>query len=126
MSDSSVLPYSSAVKAGNYIFVSGQVGIWNPETGEEIKGIEGQCRQCLENMKRILDTAGLSLNDVVKVTVYLLSAEDFAAMNKVYTSYFSTDRPTRSTVVSGLVIPGALIEMDCIGYCTSEQDKPRH
>ena len=114
------LAFSLAIKAGNCIFVSGQTGVKDPETGEEVNGIEAQCQHCLENIKRIMETAGSSLNDVVKVTVFLRNVEDYAAMNKVYQSYFNTHRPARSTVVSGLVAPDMLIEMECIGYCSSK------
>ena len=113
------LPFSPAVKTDQYIFVSGQVGFEDPETGEEVRGIEGQCKQCLENMKKVLKAAGSSLNDVVKVTVFLRNAEDFAMMNEVYQSYFLQDKPARSTVIAGLALPNMLVEMDCIAYCQS-------
>ena len=110
------LPFSPAIRAGNYIFVSGQGGYEDPKTGEAIKGIEGQTRQCLENIKRVLETAGSSLDEVVKVTVFLGNVADYAKMNEVYQSYFPTDRPARSTAVTGLVIPNMLIEMECIAH----------
>lgn len=113
------LPFSPAVKTDQYIFVSGQVGFQDPETGKEIKGIEEQCKQCVESMKKILAAAGSSLNDVVKMTVFLRNAKDFAAMNEVYQSYFIDDKPARSTVITGLVLSNMLVEMDCIAYCQS-------
>jgi 2-iminobutanoate/2-iminopropanoate deaminase len=113
--DAPKFPFSSAIRAGDYIFVSGQVGHTDAQ-GREITGVETQVRQCLENMKRVLAAAGLSLDDVVKVTVFLRNEKDFAKMNEVYQSYFTKDRPARSTVIAGLVLPSMLIEMECIAY----------
>jgi len=110
------LPFSSAIRAGDYIFVSGQVGFIDAK-GKEVKGIEAQTRLCLENMKRVLVAADASLDDVVKVTVFLRNEEDFAKMNEIYQGYFSEDKPARSTVVAGLALPNMLIEIDCIAYC---------
>jgi len=108
-------PFSPAVKAGDYIFVSGQGGFVDGE-GREVKGVEAQTRQCLENMKQVLEAAGSSLDDVVKVTIFLGNRTDFAKMNEVYQTYFRKDLPARSTAVTGLVIPNMLIEMECIAY----------
>ncbi len=108
-------PYSPGVKAGDYIFVSGQIGTVDNK-GKELKGIEAQARQCLENMKEVIETAGASLSDVVKVTVFLTKADDFAKMNEVYQSYFHKDPPARSTISTNLVRPDMEIEMECIAY----------
>ncbi len=110
-------PYSAAIRAGDFIFISGTGGNVNPETGESIAGIAAQTRQCLENIKRVLDVLGASFDDVVKCTVFISDAKDFAAMNQVYRSYFGKDLPARSTVVTGLVRPEMLIELECIAYC---------
>jgi 2-iminobutanoate/2-iminopropanoate deaminase len=107
------LPFSPAIKAGDYIFVSGQVGFIDAN-GKEVKGIQAQTRQCLENIKQVLKSAGSSLNDVVKTTVFLNNAEHFAQMNEVYQSYFPKDFPARSTVVTSPVMPNMLIEIECI------------
>lgn len=115
--DAPALPFSPGIKAGDFIFVSGQVGYENPATGEKIKGIEAQTRQCLEGVKQVLSAAGSSLTDVVKVNVYLKNAEDFSGMNEVYRSYFTKDQPARSTVVPNLVMPDMLVEIECIAYC---------
>ncbi len=112
------LPFSPAIRAGDYIFVSGQVGFVDAK-GNEIKGVEAQVRLCLENMKRVLVAAGASLDDVVKVTVFLRNEEDFAKMNEVYQGYFPEDKPARSTVIAGLALPTMLVEMECIAYCQS-------
>ena len=108
-------PFSSAVRAGDYIFLSGAGGFVDKD-GRELKGIEAQTKQCLENIKQILETAGSSLSDVVKTTIFLVNTSDFTQMNEVYKKYFPKDRPARSTVVTGLVRPDMLIEIECIAY----------
>jgi len=108
-------PFSSAVRAGNCIFVSGSGGFVD-KNGRELKGIEAQTKQCLENIKQVLEAAGSSLSDVVKTTIFLVNTSDFTQMNEVYKKYFSKDRPARSTVVTGLVRSDMLIEIECIAY----------
>ena len=108
-------PFSSAVRAGDYIFLSGSGGFVDKDA-RKVKGIESQTRQCLENIKQVLEAAGSSLSDVVKVTVFITNTDDFARMNEVYRGYFTKDCPARSTVVAGLVRPDMLIEVDCIAY----------
>ena len=110
------VPYSPGMKAGDYIFVSGQIGHVDRE-GNKVEGVEAQTRQTLENMKRVLETAGASLNDVVKATVFLVKADDFAKMNEVYKSYFDKDPPARSTViVAALARPEIIVEIEGIAY----------
>lgn len=109
-------PYSPGVRAGDYIFVSGQGGSVDAQ-GREVRGIEAQTSQCLENMKEVLEAAGASLDNVVKVTVFLADAGDFAKMNEVYQSYLPKDLPARSTVITALVRPDMLLEAECIAYC---------
>lgn len=109
-------PFSPAIRAGDYIFVSGQGGFQDPKTGETIKEVEEQTRQCLENMKQVLEMAGSSLDDVVKVAVFLGNVNDYTKMNEVYQTYFRKDLPARSAAVTGLVIPNMLIEMECVAY----------
>ncbi len=111
------LPFSPGIKAGQYLFVSGQGGFKDPKTGEAIEGIGAQTKQCMENIKTILETADSSLNDVVKATVILKNESDFAEMNGVYRSYFPKDLPTRTTIVANMVYPSMLVEIDCIAYC---------
>ena len=108
-------PYSSAIRAGDFIFASGAVGNKDAQ-GNPVKGIEAQTRQCLENMKDVLQAAGSSLSDVVKATVFLTSADHYAKMNEVYRSCFPKDLPARSTVITGLALPDILIEIECIAY----------
>jgi len=109
------VPYSPAVRAGDYVFVSGQTG-YKDWSGKEITGIEAQTRQCFENTKLVLQAAAASLEDIVKVTVFLSDAADFAKMNEVYKTYFPKAPPARSTIQAGMVIPGMLIEIECIAY----------
>ena len=108
-------PFSSAVRAGDFIFVSGQGGHVDAQ-GNPVEGIEAQTRQCFKNMKQVLQAAGSSLSDVVKVTVFLANIDDFAKMNEVYRGYFPKDAPVRSTVITGLVSSDMLIEIECIAY----------
>ena len=115
------MPFSPAIRTEEYIFVSGQAGFCNPKTNEQIEGIEGQVKQTMENIKEILSAAGSSLSDVVKVTVFLRNADDFAQMNEVYKQYFPNDYPARSTLIVGLALPQMLIEMECIAYCPSKE-----
>ncbi|MDH5364385.1 MAG: RidA family protein [Dehalococcoidia bacterium] len=92
------VPYSQAVKAGKFIFVSGQIPI-DSSTGKLVgEGIEEQTRQVLENIKAILEVAGASLDEIVKVTVFIKDMDDFVAMNKVYAQYFSENFPVRCFV----------------------------
>jgi 2-iminobutanoate/2-iminopropanoate deaminase len=111
----SQLPYSPAVRAGDYVFVSGQTG-YKDWAGQEVTGIEAQTKQCLENVKLVLQAAAATLDDVVKVTVFLSDAGYFTKMNEVYQSYFPKAPPARSTIQAGMVIPNMVIEIDCIAY----------
>lgn len=102
-------PYSQAIKAGNFLFISGQ-GPIDPKTGKKIVGdIKEQTRQVLENIKSILEAAGLTLENVVKVNVYLKNMNDFPKMNEVYKEYFKTNPPARTTVQA---IPPADIDVE--------------
>ena len=110
------VPFSPGMKAGDYIFVSGQVGHVDGK-GNKLEGIEAQTRRVMENMKGVLAAAGASLSDVVKSTVFLVKADDFAKMNEVYKSFFEKDYPSRSTViVAALARPEILVEIECIAY----------
>ena len=110
------LPLSPGIRAGDYIFVAGQSGFQNRKTGEPIEGMQAQTRQCLEHVKQVLEIAGASLEDVVKVNVFLRDGADFEKMNEVYRTYFPKDQPARSTIVTGLVRPTMLVEIECIAY----------
>ncbi len=112
-------PYSQAVKAGNFLFLSGQIPL-NPQTGE-ITGddIAVQTKQSIENIKAILDAAGASLSDVVKTTVFLLDMRDFARMNEVYGQYFEDNPPARSTVQVAKLPKNALVEIESVALLPS-------
>ncbi len=102
-------PYSPAVRAGDFIYVSGQVP---PEPGD----IGHETRQVLNNVKRILEACAATMADVVKCTVFLADGKDFAAMNAVYAEFFGDAKPARSTVVVGFAVPNIKVEIDAIAY----------
>lgn len=107
-------PYSQAVKAGNFIFCSGQIPI-NPQTGEFVSDdVAMQTRQVLNNLSEVLKAAKTSLNNVVKTTVFLADMNDFAAMNEVYAEFFSENKPARATVQAARLPRDARVEIDCI------------
>ena len=109
-------PYSQAVKAGDFLFISGQVGV-NPKTKTMVNGsIEAQTRQTLQNIGAILGAAGLSFEKVVKVTVFLADMKDFIKMNNVYATYFKTNTPARTAVQAQLPVADAVVEIDAIAY----------
>ena len=108
-------PYSQAIDSGaGLLFLSGQIPI-DPATGSFAEGgVKEQTRQCLLNAQAILQSAGLSLANVVKTTVYLADMGDFAAMNEVYAQFFSQPFPARSAVAVKALPKGALVEVECI------------
>ncbi len=109
-------PYSPAVRAGDFIFVSGQVAV-DPATQQLITGdITTETRQVLNNIKALLEGCGASLADVVKCGVFLAKAEDFGAMNTVYAEFFGDAKPARATVVTGFAVPGIHVEIEAIAY----------
>ena len=108
------LPFSTAVRVGNLLFLSGQVGNVPGTRQLADTGITGQTRQALDNIKAVLAAAGSSLEHVAKCTVFLSNIADFAAMNAVYTTYFPKDPPARSTVAGSGLALGARVEIECI------------
>lgn len=107
-------PYSQAIDSGaGLVFVSGQLPI-DPATGNLVNGIQEQTKQSILNAKAILEEAGLGLDRVVKTTVFLADMADFAAMNEVYSSYFTAPFPARSAVAVKTLPKGALVEIECI------------
>ncbi len=109
-------PYSPAVKAGGFVFVSGQVPM-DPDTQEMSYGdIQHETRVTLNNIKRILEGSGASLDQVVKVNVYLADERDFAKMNEVYVEFFGKDRPARTTIGCKFANPVMKVEIDCIAW----------
>ncbi len=105
-------PYAQGIDTGSLVFTSGQVPI-NPESGLIPEGITAQTEQSLENVKAILEEAGLTMNNVVKATVFLKDMNQFADMNKVYESYF-TDYPARSAVEVARLPKDVLVEIEVI------------
>jgi len=109
-------PYTPVIRAGDFVFVSG-MGPVDPVTDRMSYGdIRHETRLTLNNIKRLLEAAGASLADVVKVQVFLKDAGDFQAMNEVYREFFDQQRPVRTTVAAGFVDPVMKIEVDCIAY----------
>ena len=109
-------PYSPAVRAGGFIYVSGQVPV-DPVTQTMISGdVATETRQVLNNIKGVLEGCGASLADVVKCGVYLADGKDFAAMNEVYAQFFGEAKPARTTVAVAFAIPGIKVEIDAIAY----------
>jgi 2-iminobutanoate/2-iminopropanoate deaminase len=107
-------PYSQAVKVGNFVFISGQIPI-DPNTGRAVEGnIKEQTKRVLENIKGILESLGVSLNNVVKTTVFLKNMDDFSSMNEVYSFYFTEDPPARSTIEVSRLPRGVDIEIEAI------------
>lgn len=112
-------PYSQAIEANGFIFVSGQIPI-NPETGELIKGpIEKQTEQVLKNISAILEKAGSSLDKVVKATVYLSDLKDYAKMNEIYSKYFSSPYPARAAIQVARLPKDVGIEIEVIAIASS-------
>lgn len=107
-------PYSQGVKAGDLIFVSGQLPV-DPATGAFAgEDIESQTRQSLENLKSILEAGGSGLNQVIKTNVYLADMGDFAAMNGIYAQYFSEPFPARAAVEVARLPKDARVEIECV------------
>ena len=107
-------PYSPAIKAGNLVFLSGQIPL-DPATGQIVAGdIAAQTRQVLQNLSALLEAGGSSLADVARTTVYLADMNDFAAVNEVYRSFFSEPYPARSTIQAARLPRDARVEIDAI------------
>lgn len=107
-------PYSQAIEAGGFVFVSGQIPLI-PHTGELVEGsVEVQTARVLENLKAILEAAGSSLEAVVKTTVYITNMDDFVKVNGIYGQYFQENPPARVCVEVSKLPKGALVEIDVI------------
>lgn len=109
-------PYSQGIKAGNLLFVSGQLPV-DPTSGIISDGIEKQTRRSLENIKAILASEGLDLKSIVKTTVFLKDLNDFQTMNAVYEKYFSQDAPARACIQVAKLPKDALVEIEAIAFC---------
>ena len=107
-------PYSQAIRAGDLLFVSGQIPV-DPATGEVVEPtIQAQAKRSLENVKAVLEAAGASLDNVVKTTVFLKSMDDFVEMNRVYQSFFQADCPAHSAVQVAKLPKDVLVEIEAI------------
>jgi 2-iminobutanoate/2-iminopropanoate deaminase len=107
-------PYSQAIKVGNFIYTSGQVGI-DPANGDLISWqLRDQVHQVFKNLQAVLEAAGASLQNVVKTTVFLAHMSDFAEMNSIYAEYFGENRPARSTVEVARLPKDALVEIEAV------------
>lgn len=109
-------PYSQAIKAGGFLFVSGQIPL-DPDTGEIVQGdISAQTDRVLHNIRNIIEDSGATLHDVVKTTIYLADMDFFAAVNEVYAGYFDTEPPARATVQVSRLPKDVLVEIDAIAW----------
>jgi 2-iminobutanoate/2-iminopropanoate deaminase len=115
LANGATVPLTPAVRAGDFIFVSGQLGL--DDKGVLVaEDITAQTRQAIERISAILKQADVSLDAVVKVSVWITDKTDFPAFNNIYREYFQNNPPARSTVVSELLIPGAKVEIDAVAY----------
>ena len=111
-------PYSQAIKAGGFVFVSGQIPI-DPQTGQFVPGgIAEQTRQVLKNLAAVLEAAGSSLDRVVKTTVFLADMKEFSGMNEVYATFFSSPPPARATVAAAGLPRDARVEIEAVALAS--------
>ena len=111
-------PYSQAIKAGGFVFVSGQIPI-DPQTGQFVPGgIAEQTRQVLKNLAAVLEAAGSSLDRVVKTTVFLADMKEFSGMNDVYATFFSSPPPARATVAAAGLPRDARVEIEAVALAS--------
>lgn len=108
-------PYSQAIKHGDMLFVSGQLPV-DPETGKMPDSAADQARQCLKNLQAILEAAGASLDNALRIGVFLTNLGHFAAVNEVYATFFSGDFPARACVEVSKLPLGAAVEMECVAF----------
>ncbi|HLS08402.1 RidA family protein [Lentibacillus sp.] len=108
-------PYSQAIEAGDFIYVSGQIGI-DPETGDVASGIEEQTKQVMHNLQAILTEAGADFSQVIKFTIYLASMDNFATVNDIYGRYLTEPYPARATVEVSRLPKNVEIEIDAVVY----------
>jgi 2-iminobutanoate/2-iminopropanoate deaminase len=110
------LPFSEAVRAGDFLFLAGQVGD-DRKTGRVVPGgIAAEARQTLQHIKEVLERNGASMKDVVKCTVFLANIDEWAAFNAVYREFFSKPYPARSALAASGLALGARVEVECIAY----------
>lgn len=114
--------FSSAVRSGDLVFLSGQVGALSDVDPPRLVegGIEAETRQAMENIVAVLEAAGAGLDDVLKCTVFLADIDEYAAMNEVYMEYFPVDPPARSALAAAGLALGARVEIECIAAAPEE------
>ena len=111
-------PYNQAIKAGNFIFCSGQIAI-NPETNKVdcLGNIEEETKQVLKNLREVLNAGGSTLEDVIKTTIFLTDLKNFQIVNKVYSDFFGgNESPARACVEVSSLPKGVMIEIDCVAF----------
>ncbi len=109
-------PYSVAIRAGQFVYTAGQIGI-DPATGEIVPGgVEAETRQALTNLKHVLEAASSSLDNVIKTTVFLRDMADFSRMNAVYAEFFTHEHPARSAVQVAALPKGAAVEIEAVAF----------
>lgn len=118
-------PYSQAIRSGDMVFCSGQLGI-EPVSGELVEGVEAQAERALRNLQSVLDAAGLGFDDVVKTTIFLADIGDFAAVNSVYARFMPDPPPARSTVQVAALPKGGLVEIEAIARRIQVDSGSRH
>ena len=106
-------PYSQAIEAGGFVFASGQIPV-DPATGNIPDGIEAQAKQALTNVKNLMEASGLSMDNIVKTSVFIKDLNDFAKVNEVYATFFESDFPARSCVEVARLPKDVLIEVEVI------------
>lgn len=113
-------PYSQIVRAGDFLFIAGQASI-DPKTGNVVLGdIYAQTKRTMENLKNMLEDAGFTFDDLVRVNVYLKDIKDWSKMNEVYKTYFKNGFPSRVAVQASMAIEELLVEISAIAYKKSE------
>ena len=118
-------PYSQAVRSGDMVFCSGQLGM-DPATGELAEGLEAQADRALRNLRSVLDAAGLGFDDVVKTTIFLADMNDFGTVNAVYARFMPDPPPARSTIQVAALPKGGLVEIEAIARRVQVDAVARH
>lgn len=108
-------PYSQAVRAGDFVYTSGQIGL-DPLSGKLVEGIEAQTHQVLANLRAVLGAAGAGFADVLKTTIFLVDMADFQTVNVIYAAEFAADSPARSTVQVAALPRHALVEIEVVAH----------
>ncbi|SFV59570.1 Bona fide RidA/YjgF/TdcF/RutC subgroup [hydrothermal vent metagenome] len=112
-------PYSQAIEANGFVYTSGQIALM-PDGSMETRSVEHQTHQVMKNLFYVLEAAGAHFNDVIKTTIYLTDMNDFETVNHVYSHYFGTHKPARSTIAVRTLPKNALVEIDCIALAGAD------